>query len=454
MENITSIVLNENILVMRSPTNVIRLIRGKVIYLKELKQSLPSTFAASYNSRGMLSIPASVKMHMNGILTQASAIIHPNMANVALEKTGRGLSINPSFIRKSLNTPTSGLNIHFQIKPEITNGTAQGNIASDLNTAEEVFDNKYGDCKDKATLLLAMYKAAGIPAWYALIGTRDMGKLEEDIPMSQFNHAIVLAEVDGKMVWLDPTAEVASFGEVPGDDQEKLALVFFPDEARFLKVPLKAPEENALRTNMLININPDASIDVRMEMQTSGATDMDMRSFKYIKPARRKQIVENWINSIAPGAKLKEYSFSDLEDLNIPVRLNVAFSAPDYLKRAGDVWLFTIPGIQMEAGLVGKEKRNYPITFSTTSLSIDRAEIHLPAQFEAQFIPEGTHLQLPYISFKSSYEAVGGTIFYEGILRRNNTKIEISQYPQYKDFMERVSRKSQEQIVIKLKKQG
>ena len=136
MENITSIVLNENILVMRSPTNVIRLIRGKVIYLKELKQSLPSTFAASYNSRGMLSIPASVKMHMNGILTQASAIIHPNMANVALEKTGRGLSINPSFIRKSLNTPTSGLNIHFQIKPEITNGTAQGNIASDLNTAD------------------------------------------------------------------------------------------------------------------------------------------------------------------------------------------------------------------------------------------------------------------------------------------------------------------------------
>ena len=322
------------------------------------------------------------------------------------------------------------------------------------HSAEEVFDNKYGDCKDKATLLLAMYKAAGIPAWYALIGTRDMGKLEEDIPMSQFNHAIVLAEVDGKMVWLDPTAEVASFGEVPGDDQEKLALVFFPDEARFLKVPLKAPEENMIKTNMLININPDASIDVRMEMQTSGATDMDMRSFKYIKPARRKQIVENWINSIAPGAKLKEYSFSDLEDLNIPVRLNVAFSAPDYLKRAGDVWLFTIPGIQMEAGLVGKEKRNYPITFSTTSLSIDRVEIHLPAQFEAQFIPEGTNLQLPYISFKSSYEAVGRTIFYESILRRSNTKIEIFQYPRYKDFMEKVSRKSQEQIVIKLKKQG
>jgi len=43
------------------------------------------------------------------------------------------------------------------------------------HSAKEVFNNKYGDCKDKATLLIAMYKAAGIPAYYALIGTRDMG---------------------------------------------------------------------------------------------------------------------------------------------------------------------------------------------------------------------------------------------------------------------------------------
>jgi len=159
------------------------------------------------------------------------------------------------------------------------------------HAAEEIFNNKYGDCKDKATLLLAMYKVAGIPAYYALIGTREMGKLEENIPMSQFNHAIVLAEVEGEMVWLDPTAEIASYGETPGENQEKLALVFFSEKTKFLRVPLKSPEENRLRTEMVIDINLDASIDVQMEMLTSGATDMNMRTFKYAKPARRKRIV-------------------------------------------------------------------------------------------------------------------------------------------------------------------
>jgi len=319
------------------------------------------------------------------------------------------------------------------------------------HSAQEVFNNKYGDCKDKATLLIAMYKAVGIPAFYALVGTREMGKLEKEIPMSQFNHAIVVAKIGDELIWLDPTCEVASFGEIPGDDQEKLALVFFEDKAKFLRVPLKNPEENAIKTSMLININPDRSINVKMNIKTFGQSEMQMRSFKYLKPARRKQIVEDWINSIAPGAKLKEFKFTNLDNLDIPVELDIEFSAPDYLKKAGDVLLFSIPGIQIDAGLVGKEKRNYPVVFSTTYLSIDKAEVLLPSQFQVQFLPEEIELKLPYIYFRSEYKSEDRKIFYEGILKRNTTEIEVYEYKSFKEFMEKASRKSQEKIILREK---
>jgi len=316
--------------------------------------------------------------------------------------------------------------------------------------AEEIFNNKYGDCKDKATLLLAMYKAAGIPAYYALVGTREMGKLEKEIPMSQFNHAIALAKVGDELVWLDPTAETASYGNIPGADQEKEALVFFDEETRFLKVPLQSPEENKTETRMVINVNPEGGIDVEMELFTAGSSDMDMRSFKYIKPEQRKQIIQNWINSMAPGAKLKDYQFSDLEDLNTPVRLRITYSADDYLKRAGDVWLFTIPGIEMGAGTsVGKEKRNYPITFYTTSMSIDKVEIYLPSEFELEYLPEPVSLDMPYASFKSNYRQADRTISYEGMFKISETKIVLSRYLEYKSFREKIARESQKQIVIK-----
>lgn len=319
------------------------------------------------------------------------------------------------------------------------------------HSAEEVFNNKYGDCKDKATLLIAMYKVAGIPAHYALIGTREMGKLEKEIPMSQFNHAICLAEINGERIWLDPTKETASFGEIPGADQEKLALAFFPNRAKLLTVPVKSPEENRLYTKMRIDIHKDASIKVRMEMHTRGAADMDFRSFKYMKPAKRKQVVENYINSIAPGAKLEDYSFSDLENFNTPVTLKATFSAPDYLKKAGEVWLFTIPGIQLEARGVGKKERDYPTVFSTTSLMVDKVRIHLPSGFEVKYLPEDVHLEYPYTFFNSNYRISNGTIIYKGVLGREETKITTSQYPEYKSFREKISRESQKQIVIKAK---
>jgi len=134
------------------------------------------------------------------------------------------------------------------------------------------------------------------------------------------------------------------------------------------------------------------------------------------------------------------------------VKLKVSFSAPDYLKKAGDVWLFTIPGIEVGTGEVGKEEREYPMVFSTTSLSIDKAEVRLPSGFEIQHIPQDVYLELPYAFFKSSYQAIDGTIFYEGTLERKESKITVSQYPEYKLFRERVSRESQRQIVIKSKK--
>ena len=103
---------------------------------KEAIQSAPSTFAALYSSSGILSIPASAKIHIKGIRTQESAIMHATMASIGLEKIGRGSDINLSFMRRSLKTPTLGLNIHLHIKPEITRGTAQENMVNDLKIPE------------------------------------------------------------------------------------------------------------------------------------------------------------------------------------------------------------------------------------------------------------------------------------------------------------------------------
>lgn len=70
-----------------------------------------------------------------------------------------------------------------------------------------VMRRRYGDCKDKALLLITMLRELGIQARPALVSTEYGGHVGDFEPTAQlFDHAIVRAEVDGRAVWVDPTA--------------------------------------------------------------------------------------------------------------------------------------------------------------------------------------------------------------------------------------------------------
>ncbi len=83
------------------------------------------------------------------------------------------------------------------------------------HAVEETLTRKYGDCKDKALLMVSMLRAAGIPAYMALLNSGRALGIAQDLPgTSLFNHAIVY--VPGKPeLWIDPTDEYAQLGQIP-----------------------------------------------------------------------------------------------------------------------------------------------------------------------------------------------------------------------------------------------
>lgn len=78
------------------------------------------------------------------------------------------------------------------------------------HSAVEVFSNRYGDCKDKATLLDALLAAENIQSSTALVQTRTDVDPQIPTPM-QFDHAINVVSLNGKEIWLDSTIGVEPF---------------------------------------------------------------------------------------------------------------------------------------------------------------------------------------------------------------------------------------------------
>lgn len=73
-------------------------------------------------------------------------------------------------------------------------------------TADETWIRRFGDCKAKTALLLALLDGLGIEAEPAAVSVGDGDGLAERLPMiAAFNHVLVRARVDGQTYWLDGT---------------------------------------------------------------------------------------------------------------------------------------------------------------------------------------------------------------------------------------------------------
>jgi transglutaminase-like putative cysteine protease len=69
-----------------------------------------------------------------------------------------------------------------------------------------VFSRRYGDCKDKSLLLVAILNALNIEAWPALVNTDARHTLDEYQPTPMaFDHVIVQVKLGNRIYWVDPT---------------------------------------------------------------------------------------------------------------------------------------------------------------------------------------------------------------------------------------------------------
>src|ERR1700719_3839885 len=138
------------------------------------------------------------------------------------------------------------------------------------HAASEVLANRYGDCKDKGTLLEAFFAAEGLHAQAGLINSAV--DLNEEVPSpGQFNHLITYAKVSGENIWLDSTLGVGPFGYLLPQLRDKQALVVSDDVTPALhKTPDNSPIPTVYRINVQGEVNKDSKLEAKISLETRG----------------------------------------------------------------------------------------------------------------------------------------------------------------------------------------
>ena len=115
----------------------------------------------------------------------------------------------------------------------------------------------FGDCKDKAAVIVALLRAVGVPAEFAMVRTRSAGAVApEAYSVQLFNHAV--AYVPELNLYVDGTAEHVALGELPPDDQGALAMTVDAEgKVTQRTVPFSAPESDRMIREARAPINRD-----------------------------------------------------------------------------------------------------------------------------------------------------------------------------------------------------
>jgi len=190
------------------------------------------------------------------------------------------------------------------------------------HSAAETLAHKYGDCKDKALLLVSMLRAAGIPAYMALLNTdRGIGVLPDLPGMSMFNHAIVLAPGDPDQ-WIDPTDEYARMGQLPIVDQGQLALVVRAGTQTLVRTPEELSQANVLWERREIHLAENGPARVVETTQPRGGFESGYRR-SYIDREDKKthENLTNYMKSQYLAEKLDRLDRTDPSDLSHPFEL-------------------------------------------------------------------------------------------------------------------------------------
>jgi transglutaminase-like putative cysteine protease len=96
--------------------------------------------------------------------------------------------------------------IHF-VQDEIRYlGFESGLNSHKPHAPSKIYQQRFGDCKDKSLLLATMLKSRGIEAYPVLVSTVLGGKISDQLPsVDAFNHCVVQLIYDGQTIYVDPT---------------------------------------------------------------------------------------------------------------------------------------------------------------------------------------------------------------------------------------------------------
>lgn len=320
--------------------------------------------------------------------------------------------------------------------------------------AADIFENRYGDCKDMTTLIVAMARAAGLSAWPALISTYQNGAVDTLlVSQAQFNHAIACAQLpDSQLVWMDGTDKNCAFGKLPWYDQGcQVLLVQELDQAKFIKTPVCSGDQNVLRREWVLDLQKNGALTGTADFFYNGVLQqVERRLLKKIHPQLREQYFASRLIEMCPSAVMDSFKIANLENIKPALSLHFHFQVPDFVVPSQGKFILdgTILPQQTYTAFFPTKKRQFPVSLKFLEKNVDFITLHLPDQAEISYLPKEHLLFNEMGEYEIRYSLNENSLMFYRKFATKKQIIPVAEYADWRQFLQKAALCDRDKIII------
>jgi tetratricopeptide (TPR) repeat protein/transglutaminase-like putative cysteine protease len=200
---------------------------------------------------------------------------------------------------------------------------------------EAVLERRFGDCKDKATLLLGLLRADGFHADLALLAAGPGLDSDPAVPgLGFFNHVIVYVESNPSL-WIDASADYAGVGILPSQDQDRLALIVSHKTKAPVKIPSLPSEQNGFVEDVTVRFVDNGPATVEEVTIAKGAQNVTFRAEYDAPVSQLKSRYEEYSKS-KYGSPISSIITENVKDTSKDVRLTLKIDRAENMQSYDD----------------------------------------------------------------------------------------------------------------------
>ena len=287
------------------------------------------------------------------------------------------------------------------------------------HAAGEILGNRYGDCKDKHTLLASMLQSVGLTAYPALMNSSR--PIDPDVPApSQFDHVITVVPLKTEYIWMDTTTEVAPFRLLAVSLRNKKALVIPADRpASLVQTPADPPFPNHQLMELEGKISELGKLEATVRQTSRGDNELALRAaFRRTPSSQWKELVQTLDAFYGMPGEVSEVQGDDPADTSKPFHFQYRVALPNYLdwsarKTQPPVFL-PLLGLP-EADTETTDKDAEPLRLGAPAEVDVRLKLELPRRYLAR-APVPVTVQRDYGEYRSTYSVDENRVTAERVL--------------------------------------